>query len=224
MILFKVAFKIVTFLLAIIVAIPVVTTARVWWSGTHSVGQSEQSAKYAVVLGAAQLNGRPGEVLAARLSKARELYKKGRAEKVITVGFGQPGDRTTEAKAGAAWLRAQGVARKDVIIVNSGMDTYTSTVAYAKRIAQESQSPEQQVEIFVVTDPWHCLRATTMARDLALRAECVAVDKGPNKLGNASVRYLLREVGAYLAYITLGRRGIHLSDHHVQGLSGGTGA
>jgi vancomycin permeability regulator SanA len=135
MILFKFAFKLLAFVIALIIAIPVLSAARVWWSGTHP---ARGDATYAVVLGAAQLNGRPGEVLGARLEKARELYKAGRVKKIITVGYSQPGDRTTEAKAGAAWLRARGVQRNDVIIVNTGMDTYTSTVAYAKRITKIS--------------------------------------------------------------------------------------
>lgn len=208
MIFFKLIFKAIAFLLALIIAIPLISTARVWWTGIHP---AEGNAKYAVVLGAAQLNGRPGAVLTARLSQARELYKSKRVEKIITVGFSQPGDRTTEAKAGAAWLRARGVAKNDVIIVSAGVDTYTSTVAYARKV------PDKTEQIFVVTDPWHCLRAVTMARDLALRATCVPVEKGPNTLENASSRYLLREAGAYLAYITLGRRGIHLSDHGERG-------
>ena len=208
MIFFKLIFKAIAFLLALIIAIPLISTARVWWTGIHP---AEGNAKYAVVLGAAQLNGRPGAVLTARLSQARELYKSKRVEKIITVGFSQPGDRTTEAKAGAAWLRARGVAKNDVIIVSAGVDTYTSTVAYARKV------PDKTEQIFVVTDPWHCLRAVTMARDLSLRATCVPVEKGPNTRENASSRYLLREAGAYLAYITLGRRGIHLSDHGERG-------
>lgn len=208
MIFFKLIFKAIAFLLALIIAIPLISTGRVWWTGIHP---AEGNAKYAVVLGAAQLNGRPGAVLTARLSQARELYKSKRVEKIITVGFSQPGDRTTEAKAGAAWLRARGVAKNDVIIVSAGVDTYTSTVAYARKV------PNKTDQIFVVTDPWHCLRAVTMARDLSLRATCVPVEKGPNTLENASSRYLLREAGAYLAYITLGRRGIHLSDHGERG-------
>jgi vancomycin permeability regulator SanA len=215
MILFKFAFKLLAFVIALIIAIPVLSAARVWWSGTHP---ARGDATYAVVLGAAQLNGRPGEVLGARLEKARELYKAGRVKKIITVGYSQPGDRTTEAKAGAAWLRARGVQRNHVIIVNTGMDTYTSTVAYAKRITKISG---ENAPIFVVTDPWHCLRSVTMARDFHLHANCVPVDQGPNKLGNASSRYLMREMGAYLAYITLGRRGIHLSDHTIQSSAAG---
>ena len=205
MILFKIFFKVVAALLALIVAIPTIATARVWWSGTHPAAGN---AKYAIVLGAAQLNGRPGAVLTARLSQARALYKAGRVEKIITVGFSKPGDRTTEAKAGAAWLANNGVPRRDLIAVSQGVDTYTSTVAYAAKI-----NDKKSARAFIVTDPWHCLRAVTMAKDLELNAECVPVEKGPNNLEKASSHYLLREMGAYLAYITLGRRGIHLSDH-----------
>ena len=204
MILFKLIFKVFTFLLALVIAIPVISTARVWWAGTHP---ARGDAKYAVVLGAAQLNGRPGEVLASRLEQAKNLYTSGRVSKILTVGAGQPGDRTTEAKSGATWLRNNGVATSDVIVVSAGVDTFSSTVAYSKKIRDKSE------EVFIVTDPWHCLRSMTMARDLGLKTQCVPVQKGPNSANNASGRYLLRESGAYLAYITLGRRGIHLSDH-----------
>lgn len=207
MILFKLFFKVITFILALIIAIPIISTARVWWTGTHP---ASGTAKYAVVLGAAQLNGRPGEVLASRLKQAKNLYTSGRVSKIITVGSGQPGDRTTEAKSGAAWLRNNGVASSDVIAVSAGVDTYSSTVAYSQKIGDIRDKSE---EVFLVTDPWHCLRSITMARDFGLQAECVPVQKGPNSAENASGRYLLREAGAYLAYITLGRRGIHLSDH-----------
>ena len=204
MILLKLAFKVLTFLLALVIAIPVITTSRIWWNGIHP---ANGQARYAVVLGAAQFNGTPGEVLTARLNQAKELYITGRVKKIITVGSGQPGDRTTEAKSGALWLGSRGVDRRDLIAVSAGVDTYSSTVAYAERIKDKG------ARIFVVTDPWHCLRAVTMARDFQLEAQCVPVEKGPNSRANASSRYLFREVGAYLAYITLGRRGIHLSDH-----------
>lgn len=68
-------------------------------------------------------------------------------------------------------------------------------------------------KVLVVTDPWHCLRATTMARDLGISATCSPVKSGPNSVGAATSKYLLRESVAYLAYITLGRAGINLSDH-----------
>jgi cellulose biosynthesis protein BcsQ len=68
-------------------------------------------------------------------------------------------------------------------------------------------------KVLLVTDPWHCLRATTMARDLGISATCSPVKNGPNSVASATSKYLLRESVAYLAYITLGRAGINLSDH-----------
>jgi hypothetical protein len=53
----------------------------------------------------------------------------------------------------------------------------------------------------------------TMANDLGAIATCSPVKTGPNALENSGKRYLVRETGAYLAYVTLGRRGIHISDH-----------
>jgi hypothetical protein len=38
------------------------------------------------------------------------------------------------------------------------------------------------------------------------------VQGGPNALKKSGFKYLIREAGAYLAYITLGRRGVQISD------------
>ena len=67
--------------------------------------------------------------------------------------------------------------------------------------------------VVIETDPFHCQRAMTMARDLDADPFCAPVPEGPNSLEGSTYRYLIREAGAYLSYITLGRRGIHLSDH-----------
>jgi uncharacterized SAM-binding protein YcdF (DUF218 family) len=67
--------------------------------------------------------------------------------------------------------------------------------------------------VIIVTDPFHCRRAMTMANDLGVIASCSPVKSGPNALENSGKRYLAREAGAYLAYVSLGRRGIHISDH-----------
>jgi vancomycin permeability regulator SanA len=67
--------------------------------------------------------------------------------------------------------------------------------------------------VIIATDPYHCNRTITMAEDLDAIASCSPVQDGPNALAGSSFRYLVREAGAYLAYITLGRRGINISDH-----------
>jgi uncharacterized SAM-binding protein YcdF (DUF218 family) len=67
--------------------------------------------------------------------------------------------------------------------------------------------------VIIATDAYHCQRAMTMANDFGAVATCSPAQTGPNTLENSRYRYLIREAGAYLSYITLGRRGIHISDH-----------
>ena len=199
---FKIIFRLFSLMVIIVVAIPTLIVGRVWWSGTHPV---ENKSDVAIVLGAAQFNGRPGPVLEARLKQARILYKENLVDQIITVGSGAPGDRTTEGASGRYWLVNNGVKNSAAISVPKGRDTLSSTKAYAKVVKGK--------KVLLVTDPWHCLRATTMARDLGISATCSPVKDGPNSVSSATSKYLLRESVAYLAYITLGRAGINLSDH-----------
>jgi len=53
----------------------------------------------------------------------------------------------------------------------------------------------------------------TMANDQGVVSTCSPVQSGPNTITSSSYKYLLREAGAYLVYITVGRRGIQVSDH-----------
>lgn len=52
-----------------------------------------------VVLGAAQYNGRPSPIFAARLAHAQQLYEQGVAGRIVTLGGGQAGDATTDRKS-----------------------------------------------------------------------------------------------------------------------------
>ena len=158
-------------------------------------------------MGAAQFDGRPSDILKSRLEHALEIYKAGYAPKIYTVGAGAPGDRTTEAAASKAWLIDRGVKKNNVIAVAKGRDTLGSTKAYV-----EAANKAKLKSVIIVTDPYHCLRSKKMAQDLGLSASCTAVKSGPASVANSEFKYLARESGAYLAYITLGRFGINLSD------------
>ena len=80
----------------------VVTAGYIW-----AVGQRDDRppSDAIVVLGAAQFDGRPSAVYAARLDRAAELFRQGVAPRIVTTGGNQPGDRFTEAQAGANYLR-----------------------------------------------------------------------------------------------------------------------
>jgi uncharacterized SAM-binding protein YcdF (DUF218 family) len=203
---FKFIFRVIAILIAVIVAVPSYALFVTWNSAHHP--EVRTTADVIVIPGAAQLDGRPGEVLQARLEEAVRLFRAGVAPLVITVGAGAPGDRTTEADAGRRWLIKNGVPRNAIIAIPEGRDTLSQTKAYVKEM-----SDRRITSVVIATDPFHCQRSMTMARDLETDPFCSPVPDGPNSLSGSTHRYLIREAGAYLAYITLGRRGIHLSDH-----------
>jgi uncharacterized SAM-binding protein YcdF (DUF218 family) len=202
---FKLIRRIFTIVLTVIIAVPGYALFVTWNSANNP---TIRSADVVVVPGAAQLDGVPGEVLLARLQEAKRIYKLGLVPLIITVGSGAPGDRTTEAAAGAFWLRTHGVKRSDIVSLATGRDTRSQTIAYVAEMKKRKIS-----NVIIATDPYHCNRTITMAEDLDAIASCSPVQDGPNSLTGSRLRYLVREAGAYLAYITLGRRGINISDH-----------
>jgi len=205
MILFKLIRRIVAAILLVILVVPLYAIGVTWSAAKNTL---TRNADVIVVLGAAQLNGRPGDVLEARLVEAKRVYDAQLAPKIITVGANAPGDRTTEAASGKAWLASHGVLAKKIISLQVGRDTWVSTQSYVNKMNELGAR-----NAIIVTDPYHCRRAMTMANDLGVVASCSPVKSGPNTIEKSGKRYLLRESAAYLAYVTLGRRGIHISDH-----------
>lgn len=203
---FKFFFRAIALLVAVVVAIPAYALF-ITWNSAHNPS-TRTSADVIVIPGAAQLDGTPGPVLQARLEQSVRLFRAGVAPLIITVGTGAPGDRTTEADSGRRWLINNGVPRSAVVALPKGRDTLTQTKAYVKEMRTRKIKT-----VVIATDPYHCQRSMTMARDLDADPFCAPVPDGPNSLTGSTSRYLIREAGAYLSYITLGRRGIHLSDH-----------
>ena len=205
MIFFKIIRRVVAAILLVIIAVPLYAVVMTWHAANNPL---TRNGDVIVVLGAAQLDGRPGEVLQARLDEAKRIYDLGLAPRIITVGAGAPGDRTTEAASGKYWLATHGIKSKNISALEVGRDTWVSTENYVKFMKLKKMK-----DVIIVTDPFHCRRAMTMANDLGVVATCSPVQTGPNSLDNSGKRYLIRETGAYLSYVSLGRRGIHISDH-----------
>ena len=197
--------RIITIVVVLALIAPAYSVSQVWRAAKNPI---VRQADVIVVLGTAQLNGRPGEALEARLVEAKRIYDLGYASTIITVGAGAPGDRTTEAASGKYWLRTHGIPSKKIIAIEEGRDTLVSTKAYAAVMKKRYVS-----DVIIVTDPYHCKRAMAMANDQGVISTCSPVQTGPNTIANSGYRYLLREAGAYLVYITVGKRGLQISDH-----------
>jgi uncharacterized SAM-binding protein YcdF (DUF218 family) len=115
----------------------------------------------------------------------------------VTLGGGAPGDRTTEAEAGARFLRDRGV---EVIAVAKGRNTLQSLQA----LRTEFRSHGWKTAV-LVTDPWHELRSRRMAGDLGIRAVTSPSRTGPAVRDRGTeIRYVLRETAAYLYYRAFG--------------------
>lgn len=149
-----------------------------------------------VVLGAAQYDGDPSSIFAARLRQARELFAEGLAPRIVTTGGRQPGDEYTEAEAGKNFLVERGVPADAIIAVGEGSDTLSSLQAVAARAKQDGWH-----STLLVSDPWHSLRARTMARDVGLAAWASPTRSGPAvQTRETQLRYIVRETGALLFY------------------------
>ena len=205
MFLFRWLRRTITLIVVIALIAPGYAVSQVWRAAKNPI---VRNADVIVVLGTAQLNGKPGEALEARLTEAKRIFDLGYAPRIITVGAGAPGDRTTEAASGKYWLRNNGIPAKKITAIEEGRDTLVSTKAYAAFMKKRYVS-----DVIIVTDPYHCKRAMTMANDQGIISTCSPVQSGPNTIANSGFKYLIREAGAYLVYITVGRRGIQVSDH-----------
>ena len=74
-------------------------------------------------MGAAQFDGRPSEILLARLKQTKIIFNDKLAPKIYTIGAGAPGDRTTEAAASRNWLIDNGVKKSNILAIAKGRYT-----------------------------------------------------------------------------------------------------
>jgi vancomycin permeability regulator SanA len=199
---FKLIRRVISFVLLLVIVIPLYVAGSIWYTAKNT---KPEKSDVILVMGAAQFDGRPSEILLARLTETKTVFKSGFAPRIYTVGEGAPGDRTTEAAASRTWLINNGVSKKNILAIAKGRDTLSSTKAYVEQMRKAKFS-----SVVIVTDPYHCYRAIKMAKDRGIKSTCSAVESGP--AANSGIKYLARETGAYLAYVTVGRLGIKLSD------------
>jgi uncharacterized SAM-binding protein YcdF (DUF218 family) len=116
------------------------------------------------VFGAAEYLGRPSPVLHARLDHAVELYRKGIAPVVITLGGGSDLDHgMTEGGVGRDYLLANGVPFEQIVAETTSTDT-EQQVARLGEIARKRHLNS----IVVVSDGTHLFRIQKLCEDAGL--------------------------------------------------------
>ena len=139
-----------------------VMTARIWDQGARD---ERRPVDAIVVLGAAQYNGRPSNIFAARLEHALELYEAGVAPVVVLTGGKAEGDVTTEAATGRAYLLARGVPEAALLAEDQGRTTLQSL----GNVARLMRAEDLRTGLFV-SDRTHMLRVLRIATDHGIEA------------------------------------------------------
>lgn len=169
------------------------TVLRIWQQGQLD---EQRPAQAIVVMGAAQYNGVPSPVYAARLDHAIDLYLAGIAPVLVVTGGKAEGDRTTEAAAGRAYAIARGVPAAAIISEDRGRTTRESLQAVGALLHDAGIE-----SAIVVSDRTHMLRSLRIATDEGLVAwgsptTSSPVDADPVRQFDATIR----ELGALAVY------------------------
>jgi vancomycin permeability regulator SanA len=131
-------------------------TGWCWWVYAqieHYASQDQAAPSDAIgVFGAAEYDGKPSPVYRARLDHALELYRRGIAPLIITLG-GAGGDEYSEGAVGREYLMGEGVPEHAIIAETVSRDTEDS----ARRIAVIARANEFR-RLVIVSDGTHLFR------------------------------------------------------------------
>ncbi len=197
----RVTVRVVAAVAALLALYLVVTFAQVWWTSRQDDAVDAQAI---VVLGAAQYDGTPSPVFRARLDHALELYEQGLAPTIVVTGGNQPGDRFTEASAGANYLLAHGVPEQDIRREVDAHNSWESLAAVARILDDEGVD-----EVILVSDPYHSFRVGQIARELGMTPHLSPTRTSPAS-SFSELRSMVREtmavsIGRFVGYRRLVR-------------------
>jgi uncharacterized SAM-binding protein YcdF (DUF218 family) len=173
------------------------TTYRVWAQGQRD---EERPADAIVVMGAAQYDGRPSPIFAARLDHGVELFLAGDAPRLVVTGGKAAGDRTTEAAVGRAFAIERGVPPDAILVEDQSRTTLESVRAVSALLEADGAT----TAIFVSDRP-HMLRVLRMAADSGITAWGSPTRNSPieNDLAGR-VEATVHELGALAYYFLAG--------------------
>jgi uncharacterized SAM-binding protein YcdF (DUF218 family) len=165
----------------VLVAYYLVTFVEVW----AAAGDDDRRPSQAIiVLGAAQYNGRPTDVFKARLDHAATLFQDGVAPVVVVTGGKQPGDKFTEAAAGADYLAEKGVPQAQILREDKSHNSWESLAASARFLHAQGIK-----RVVLVSDPFHSLRIRLTAEELGFDAVTSPTQTSPISGFDEFLRY-----------------------------------
>jgi len=170
---------------------------RIWEQGNRD---EREPADAIVVMGAAQYDGRPSPVFAARLDHAIDLFHDGVAPRLIVTGGKREGDRTTEAASAKRYAIEHGVPEEAIL----SEDASRTTLQSIRRVAALMRGEGMGSAVFV-SDPSHMLRVLRMASDEGISGFGSPTRTSPlERDAVARVDAIVHELGALAVYFVSG--------------------
>lgn len=158
--------------------------------GSRSV--ADCSGGTALVMGAAQYDGKPSPAFERRLARALERYEAGCSEFIVVSGGKRAGDRFSEGQTGVSWLAGNGVPASALAAEERAASSWQN-ISYSKELLSEP--------LVIVTDDLHAFRTLWVASRHGFDAQADTV-----RAGGVRSTYLLRELLGMLGYqMGLGR-------------------
>ena len=172
-------------------------TYRIWAQGQVD---EQRPADAIVVMGAAQYDGRPSPIFAARIDHAVALYLAGVAPTLVVTGGKADGDRTTEAATARAYAIARGVPSDAILIEDRSRTTEQSIRSVSSLLRDNGLS-----QAVFVSDRPHMLRVLRMAHDDGITAWGSPTPTSPIENDPAGrLDATIHELGALVAYFIAG--------------------
>ena len=149
---------------------------------------TREPASAIVVLGAAQYDGRPSPVLRARVDHAIMLWRRGLAPVLIVTGGRGQGDTTTEAAVQRRYAIAHGIPDSAILLEPESRSTSESLRNVSAMLSANAR------DVILVSDPFHMLRLSILARRYGLRPRTSPTHTSPISANRAEFwRYTLQE-------------------------------
>lgn len=170
---------------------------RIWDQGNRD---EQAPADAIVVMGAAQYDGRPSPVFAARLDHAIALFHDGVAPRLIVTGGKREGDRTTEAASARSYAIEHGVPEEAIL----SEDASRTTLQSIRRVGALMREQGIGSAVFV-SDPSHMLRVLRMASDEGISGFGSPTRTSPLERDPvARLDAIVHELGALAVYFVSG--------------------
>ncbi|MFD1020408.1 YdcF family protein [Thalassobacillus hwangdonensis] len=168
------------------------TGYSMWTYEDHKNGEHADAA---IVLGAAQWNGKPSPVFEGRLQHAIDLYKDEKVDKLIVTGGKGTRSRFSEAEVGRAFMVERGIPEEDVLIENTSQVT-EQNLENAKQVAEKLGLDD----FLIVSDPFHAKRGAMMAQHLGMNADGSPTPYTQYQSMDTKVPFFARELAFYIGY------------------------